>query len=147
MAIWFSMLRKQVYMGKDFGFQVKCYENYWKISETHGTEPKITRKTCTRTGTGCDPKITGSFAGFLFLDPNRPGPGRNRPEPKPKSSQVPIGYKFSRPERPGPERNRPEPDPKIRMPRPNHFCPKCLCTTFTFHLLSVGPVLTWWSCL
>ena len=113
-----------------FGFQ--CFVNRFtwvkisgfRLNVTRTTEkyPKLmepnrkTRKTCTRTGTGCDPKITGSFACYLFLNPNRPGPGRNRPEPK--FSQVPIGYKFSRPERPGPERNRPEPDPKIRMPRP-----------------------------
>ena len=78
-----------------------------KIPETHGTEPKKPEKPVPEPEPDVIRKNRFFCRLFIF-----------RPEPEPKFSQVPIGYKFSRPERPGPERNRPEPDPKIRMPRP-----------------------------
>ena len=56
--------------------------------------------------------------GILIIDSNRPGPGKNRPEPEPKISKYLLDLNIKDPKRPGPERNRLEPDPKTRTPRP-----------------------------
>ena len=43
--------------------------------------------TRTRPGPDMDPKNYGYFMGILIIDPNRPGPEKNRPEPEPKISK------------------------------------------------------------
>ena len=73
-----------------------------------------------------DPKNYGYFMGILIIDPNRPGPEKNRPEPEPKISKYLLGLNIQDPKRSGPERNRPEPDPKTRTPRPNNMIDICL---------------------
>ena len=45
----------------------------------------------TRTRPDMDPKNYGYFMGILIIDPDRPGPEKNRPESEPKISKYLLG--------------------------------------------------------
>ena len=55
-----------------------------------------------------DPKNYGYFMGILIIDPNRPGPEKNRPELEPKISKYLLSLNIQDPKRPGSEKNWPE---------------------------------------
>ena len=81
----------------------------------------------TRTGPDVDPKNYGYFMGILFKDLNRPGPEKNRPEPKLKISMYLLGLKCLEPKDADPKGTGPNPTRRSERPCLLHFTHFCSC--------------------
>ena len=63
-----------------------------------------------------DPKNYEYFMDILIIDPNRPEPEKNRPEPEPKISKYLLGLNIQDPKDPDPKGTGPNPTRRPERP-------------------------------